>query len=60
MRSKNFFFIKSKMHPMCIFYNKLSISGVFELFKWVLDDPNAHEIRRPYVFHGHLDHLEPT
>ena len=27
-----FFFIKSKMLPICDFYNKFSVSGVFELF----------------------------
>ena len=30
--NKIFFFIKSKMLPICDFYNKFSVSGVFELF----------------------------
>ena len=31
--NKQFFFsIKSKMLPICDFYNKFSVSGVFELF----------------------------
>ena len=30
--TNNFFFIKSKMLPICDFYKKFSVSGVFELF----------------------------
>ena len=31
-KQKSFFFIKSKMLPICNFYKKFSVSGVFELF----------------------------
>ena len=34
------------MLPICNFYNKFSISGVFELFKWFKHDPDAYEIHR--------------
>ena len=44
--TNNFFFIKSKMLPICNFYNKFSILASSDPVEWVPDgpDPHGHQI----------------